>query len=121
MRRAATYLTSVALLCLLSPFAMAKADVTQIYRSGVQLVAVNNHLPQPTIVASPRSATHTIEFSPATKEHSFFSEFYTYDSDRLRSATVPVSPKRSMWAEQRARLSPLSGMAKKLVFNFLRR
>jgi hypothetical protein len=122
MRRAATYLTSVALLSLLSPFAMAKADATQVYRSGVQLVAVNNYLPQPTIVASPRSATHTTEFSPATYEHSFFDEFYTYGtmSEALASASVPA-PKRSMWAEQRARLSPISGVAKKLVFNFLRR
>jgi hypothetical protein len=120
MRRAATYLTSVALLCLLSPFAMASVESRQIYQSGVQLVAVNNHLPQATILASPRSATQPLEFFPAAKEHTFFSEFYSYDvSD---APTAPDSAgKHSMWAEGIARLCPLSGMAKKLVFSFLRR
>jgi hypothetical protein len=111
---------------------MAKADATQVYRSGVQLVAVNNHLPQPTIVASPRSATQLIQFSPSAQEHAFFGEFYADDmksgaptsmSVFTETLAVPVAaaPKRSMWAEQRARLSLLSGVAKKFVFNFLRR
>ena len=132
MRRAATYLTSVVLLCLLSPFAMAKADATQVYRPGVQPVAVNNHLPQATMVASPRSAAQPNQVLPAAKEHTFFGEFYSDDmkSDAPTSLSVsaatlamPVSaaPKRSMWAEHRVRLSLLSGVAKKIVFNFLRR
>jgi hypothetical protein len=76
------------------------------------------------MVASPRSATHTIEFSPAANRQSFYSEFYIYNATSHAPMSAPVrvlEPKRSMWGEQRARLSPLSGAAKKLVFNFLRR
>jgi hypothetical protein len=122
MRRAATYLTSIALLCLLSPFAMAKAESKQMYQSGVQLVPLNNHLPQGTMLASPRSAAPSLEFFPAATEHTFFSEFYLYDMSGASTSSVAASAaKRSLWAEQRARLSPLADAAKKLVFNFLRR
>src|SRR5256885_14907293 len=108
MRRAAPYLTLIALLCLLSSFAMAKAESRQICRSGVQLVAVNNHLPPATILASPRSAAQPFQtFSPAQR-HTFLEEFYSdgmpKDASTLVSvptetmaATVSAVSKRSIW------------------------
>lgn len=119
MRRAAPYLTSIALLCLLSSFAMAKAESTQICRSGVQLVAVNNHLPQATILASPRSAAQPFQILSPVQRHTFLDEFYAHDLERYAPASAV--PKRSIWAEQRARLFLFPGAAKKLAFNFFRR
>jgi hypothetical protein len=112
MRRAATYLSLSALLCLLSPFAMAKAESTQIYTSGVQLVAVNNHLPQATVLASPRSATQSLHRSSPLEQHSFVGEFYSSMEKDIAASVSPsaetnipeapasVAPKRSRWVER---------------------